>query len=103
MKKLATPIAFLACILFCQVDAARRQETPKDSLSQAPILPMHVKFRFVPQYFVQPIDDGPRYAKIEALIDGGRCDVVLMDKTMSRIFTTVSTERQIQLDARFTF
>jgi hypothetical protein len=41
---------------------------------------MHVEFRFVPQYFVQPIDDDPRHAKIEALIDGGRCDVVLMDK-----------------------
>jgi hypothetical protein len=83
MKKLATLIAFLAGVLFCQVDV-RAQETPKDSLSQAPILPMNVKFRFTPQYFVQSLDDDPRYARIEALIDGGRCDVVLMDKTMNR-------------------
>jgi hypothetical protein len=81
-------------VLFCPVDT-RAQETPKDSLSQAPILPMNVKFRFVPQYFVQPIDDDPRYARIEALIDGGRCDVVLLDKTMNRKVYYSNLQRKV--------
>ena len=53
---------------------------------------MNVKFRYVPQYFVQSVEDDPRYARIEALVDGGRCEVVLLDKTTNRriVYSTLS-------------
>src|SRR5260370_10731131 len=53
---------------------------------------MNVRFRYVPQYVVQPIEDAPRYARIEALVDEGRCEVVLLDKTMKRpiFYSTLS-------------
>jgi len=35
---------------------------------------MNFKFRYVPQYFVQSFEGDPRYARIEALVDEGRCD-----------------------------
>jgi hypothetical protein len=48
--------------------------------------------RYVPQYFVQSVEDDPRYARIEALVDGGRCEVVLLDKTTNRkiVYSTLS-------------
>jgi hypothetical protein len=53
---------------------------------------MNVKFRYVPQYFVQSVEDDPRYGRIEALVDEGRCEVVLLDKTMNRkiVYSTLS-------------
>jgi len=56
------------------------------------MLPMNVKFRFVPQYFIQSVEDDPHYARIEALVDEGRCEVVLLDKTMNRktFYSTLS-------------
>lgn len=51
---------------------------------EAPVLPMEIKFRHVPQYFEQSFTDDPRYARIEALVDEGRCDVILLDKTTNR-------------------
>jgi hypothetical protein len=58
----------------------------------SPVLPMNVTFRYVPQYFVQSVEDDPRYARIEALVDGGRCEVVLLDKTTNRriVYSTLS-------------
>jgi hypothetical protein len=55
---------------------------------------MNVKFRYVPEYFVESIEDDPRYARIEALVDEGRCDVVLLDKTTNRrIFYSTSSSK----------
>jgi len=45
---------------------------------------MDIKFRHVPQYFEQSFTDDPRYARIEALVDEERCDVILLDKTTNR-------------------
>jgi hypothetical protein len=54
-------------------------------LSSFPVVPMNVRFRFVPQYFVQRIDDDPKYSRIEALIDDGLSrpwyEIILADKT----------------------
>lgn len=54
-------------------------------LSSFPIVPMNFRFRFVPQYFVQRIDDDPKYSRIEALIDDGLSkpwyEIILSDKT----------------------
>jgi hypothetical protein len=52
--------------------------------SDPPVLPMDIKFRYVSQYFEQSFTDDPRYARIEALVDDGRCDIILLDKTTSR-------------------
>jgi hypothetical protein len=41
-----------------------RADTP-----EAPLLPMNVKFRYVPQYLDESIPDDPRYARIQALLD----------------------------------
>ena len=48
--------------------------------------------RYVPQYFVQSVEDDPRYARIEALVDEDRCEVVLLDKTTNRriVYSTLS-------------
>lgn len=51
---------------------------------EAPLLPMNVEFRYLPQYFEQSISDDPRYARIEALLDKDGCDVILLDKTIER-------------------
>ena len=45
---------------------------------------MDIRFRYVPQYFEQSISDDPRYARIQALVEEGRCDVILLEKTMNR-------------------
>jgi hypothetical protein len=45
---------------------------------------MDIKFRYVPQYFEQSFTDDQRYARIAALVDGDRCDVILLDKTTQR-------------------
>jgi hypothetical protein len=45
---------------------------------------MDIKFRHVPQYFEQSFTDDPRYARIEALVDEERCDIILLDKTTNR-------------------
>jgi hypothetical protein len=61
---------------------------------------MNVKFRYVPHYFVQSVKDDPRYARIEALVDEGRCEVVLLDKTMNRtIFYSTLTRKVDALKA----
>jgi hypothetical protein len=51
---------------------AQSDQTIRSSL---PVLPMNVRFRFVPQYFVQLSHDDPTYSRIEALttIPTGRC------------------------------
>jgi hypothetical protein len=71
-------LALLACTFFCHAGVMRAQ------VPEAPVLPMEIKFRYVPQYFEQSFADDPRYARIEALVDEGRCDVILLDKTTNR-------------------
>jgi hypothetical protein len=51
---------------------------------EAPVLPMDIKFQYVPKYFEQSFADDPRYAWIAALVYEGRCDVILLDKTTNR-------------------
>jgi hypothetical protein len=49
----------------------------------------------VPQYFVQSVEDDPRYARIEGLVDEGRCEVVLLDKTMNRTIFYSTLSRKV--------
>src|SRR5579862_6799189 len=79
-------LSILACGLLCLTGTARSQ-IQSDQIIQysLPVLPMTVRFRFVPQYFVQLIRDDPKYSRIEALIDNDptrpRYDIILADKT----------------------
>jgi hypothetical protein len=61
---------------------------------EAPLLPMNVEFRYLPQYFEQSISDDSRYARIAALVDENGCDVILLDKTTNRrAFYSISKRR----------
>jgi len=66
-----------------------RAQTP-----EAPLLPMNVEFRYVPQYLQESISDNPLYSRIVALLDENGCDVILLDKTMDReAFYSISKRR----------
>jgi hypothetical protein len=85
MKNRIVSAGLLMCAFFVQVSIMRAQAAPATPLSpEAPVLPMDIKFRHAPQYFEQSFRDDSRYARIEALVDKGRCDVILLDKTMNR-------------------
>jgi hypothetical protein len=92
MKKRIVSIALLTCGLLYKPSVIQAQAPARTLTSPAPVLPMNVKFRYVPQYFVQSVEDDPRYARIEALVDEGRCEVVLLDKTRNRriVYSTLS-------------
>jgi len=92
MNKRIVSITLLTCGLLYKPSVSQAQAPVRALTSPAPILPMSVKFRYVPQYFVQSVEDDPRYARIEALVDEGRCEVVLLDKTTNRriVYSTLS-------------
>jgi hypothetical protein len=84
MKNRIVSIGLVSCLFFCHESVIRAQVPPKASTSEAPVLPMEIEFRHVPQYFEQSFTDDPRYARIEALVDEERCDIILLDKTTNR-------------------
>src|SRR6266436_8418475 len=92
MKKQIASITLMICGLLYKPSVIQAQAPVRALTSEAPILPMNVKFRYVPQYFVQSVEDDPRYARIAALVDEGRCEVLLLDKTMNRkiFYSTLS-------------
>lgn len=59
-----------------------------DVRSNLPIVPMNVRFQYVPQYFAEIIGNDQRYGSIEALIDNDSLqpwyEVVLTDRTTGR-------------------
>jgi hypothetical protein len=84
MKNRIVSIGSMSCLLFWLATAVRA-EAPATALTpEAPVLPMDIEFRHVPQYFQQSFTDDPRYARIEALVDEERCDIILLDKTTNR-------------------
>ena len=84
MKNRIALASVLTFVFFCHASVMRAQIRAKALTPVAPALPMDINFRYVPQYFEQSFNDDPRYARIEALVDDGRCDVILFDKTMNR-------------------
>jgi hypothetical protein len=84
MKNRIVSIGFVSCLFFCHATVMRAQVPATALTPEAPVLPMDVKFRHVPQYFEQSFTDDPRYARIEALVDEERCDIILLDKTTNR-------------------
>jgi len=67
-----------------------RADTP-----EAPLLPMNVAFRYVPQYLDESIPDDPRYARIQALLDEDGCHVILLDKTTDREAFYSTSKRRV--------
>jgi hypothetical protein len=94
MKKRTAAIVVLACSFFCLAGPAMAQ-APRPATSQAPIVPMKIQFTYVSQYFMQLIDDDPRYSRIEALINDGQCEVILTDKTMNRRTFYANSKKRI--------
>jgi hypothetical protein len=92
MKKRIVSITLLICGLLYKPSVIQAQAPAGALTSPVPVLPMNVKFRYVPQYLVQSVEDDPRYARIEALVDEGRCEVVLLDRTTNRriVYSTLS-------------
>lgn len=91
-------LSFLVCGLVC-LNATVESQTQNDQKFQStfPILPMNIRFRIVPQYFVQLMKDDPKYSRIEALINNDSTppvyDVVLAEKTSGdRIIYSTSEE-----------
>ena len=101
MKKRIVSITLLTCGLLYKPSVFQAQATARALMSPAPVLPMNVKFRYVPQYFVQSVENDPRYLRIEALVDEGRCEVVLLDKTTNRriVYSTLSRKVDALKDA----
>ena len=84
MKNPIVSITLLVFVVFCCASSMPAQTVSNVLTSEPPVVPMDIKFRYVSQYFEQSFTDDPRYARIEALVDDGRCDVILLDKTTSR-------------------
>lgn len=96
MKYRSVSLGLLACVGFCQACVLRAQAPSKALAAETPVLPMDVKFRYVPQYFEQSFNDDPRYGRIEALVTEGRCDIILLDKTMKREALYSASNREVE-------
>jgi hypothetical protein len=84
VKNRIASIVLLIAAFLCHPNVIRAQAQSNGLTSEPPVLPMNIEFRYVPQYFEQSFTDDQRYARIEALVDDGRCDVILLDKTTGR-------------------
>jgi len=84
MKYRIISLAVFSCLSLCYASIMRAQALADPSTPEVPVLPMEINFRYVPQYFEQSLADDPRYARIEALVEEDRCDVILLDKTTNR-------------------
>lgn len=96
MKNGIVSLGLLTCIFFGHLNVIEAQAPAKPLTSAVPVLPMDVEFRYVPQYFEQSFANDPRYTRIEALVDDGRCDVILLDRTMNREAFYSATNRKAE-------
>ena len=81
-------IGFVMCLFFWNAGVVRAQSP------EAPLLPMNVEFRYVPQYLEESISTDPLYARIEALLDENGCDIILLEKSTNReAFYSISKRR----------
>ena len=86
-QALAIALSFLSMLGSLEAQTDARDPAHLD----LPIVPMTLRFRFVPQYFVQPIANDIRYSRIEALIGNdsrlSSNEIILTDKTTgTRVF-----------------
>jgi hypothetical protein len=97
MKNRIASIGLLTYVFLCHASTMHAQIPAKPPAPEAPVLPLDIKFRYVPQYFEQSFPNDPRYARIVALVDQGRCDVVLLDKTTNREAFYSSFDRKVRV------
>jgi len=95
MKNLAPSIGLAICLFFFHSSAMRAQVPTTALAPDAPVLPMDIKFRYVPHYFEQTFVGDPRYARIQALVDEEGCDIILLDKTMNREALYSNVKRRV--------
>jgi hypothetical protein len=95
MKNRIVSMWLVTCVFFFHASRMPAQ-VPRTALpSEASVLPMDIKFRQVPQYFEQSFTGDPRYARIEALVDEERCDIILLDKAMNREVLYSNLKRRV--------
>ena len=94
-NRIASMVLLISAFL-CHANVIRAQTQSNVLTSEPPVLPMDIKFRYVPQYFEQSFTDDQRYARIEALVDDGRCDVILLDKTTGREAYYSTSNRRVE-------
>jgi hypothetical protein len=97
MKNRIASIILLMSAFLCYASVMAAQTSSNVSTSEPPVLPMDIKFRYIPQYFEQSLADDPRYARIEAIVDNGQCNVILLDKTTSREAFYSTSEREVEV------
>lgn len=97
MKYRIASIVLLVSAFLCGARVLRAQAPSKALIPEAPVLPMDIKFRYFPQYLEQSFTDDPRYTRIVALVDHGRCDVILLDKTTNREAFYSSLDEKVQV------
>lgn len=95
-------LSILVCGVVCLTANVRSQARSDQTIqSSLPILPMNVRFRFVPQYFVQLIRDDPKYSRIEALIDNDpnrpSYEIILADKTTGNRIIYSNSEETVNM------
>ena len=95
IKNLIASISLAIFVFFCHASAMRAQVPATALTPEAPVLPMDIKFRHVPHYFAQAFSGDPRYARIEALVDQERCDIILLDKTTNREVLYSNLKRRV--------
>jgi len=86
-------VGLLMCVFFWNAGVVRAQSP------EAPLLPMNVEFRHVPQYLEESISDDPLYARIEALLDENGCDVILLEKSTNREVLYSFSKRRVDAQA----
>jgi hypothetical protein len=95
MKNRIASIGLVMCVFFCHASAMRAQLPGAALPSKAPVLPMDIKFKQVPQYFEQSFTDDPNYARIEALVDEDQYDIILLNKTTNREVLYSNVNRRV--------
>ena len=95
IKNLIASISLAVLVFFSHPTALRAQVPTTTLLSEAPVLPMDIKFRHVPRYFEQSFTGDARYARIEALVDEEGCDIILLDKTTNTEALYSSVKRRV--------
>ena len=99
MNNRIASIVLLMSAFLCYASVTPAQAPSNVLTSEPPVLPMEIKFRYIPQYFEQSLEGDPRYARIEAIVDNGHCDVILLDKTTSREAFYSPSDREVDVQA----
>lgn len=95
--------AFALCFALSGADARQQQSAPAEGQKTAstvppiPVVPLIAEYEYAPVYFMQWINDSPRYSRIAASVGEGKTPshlVILTEKDSDRaVYYTNSAER----------